>query len=270
MLNPYLQLLFMISLALAVVTRAQPSHARTPRLIAQEAQTFFTKRSSNSIGDIANPQNITHALELFKELANYPGYEKQANLGVLKSLCFLGSHAFGAQKHKSTYFHQGMKLAKKLTEKYPQEASFFYWRAVFLSLWAREEGIFRSIREGIAYKIKANAERSLSLDSNFKKGACYLLLGALLHVVPQIPLISPWASSQKSIKLLEKSLKLNPDDLNNYYLLALVQSDLGNYPAALQLLTTIEERTIRPNWQLEDRRSKWRAQLLKDELLTNK
>jgi tetratricopeptide (TPR) repeat protein len=136
----------------------------------------------------------------------------------------------------------------------PHAADVYLWDAVNWGEWALAYGKMAAARQGAADRIRREATIAHLIDPALEGGAPSRVLGRLHDQTPHIPFITGWASSKEALKFLEQSLKLDPTNKVTLVFLAeaLESNDSSAKPRAIQLLRTVVNTPIHPEYAVED------------------
>jgi hypothetical protein len=140
----------------------------------------------------------------------------------------------------------------------------FLWTGVDWGKWALVYGKFAAARQGVAAKIRDDAEAAILIDRAFDDGAGYRLLGRLHHQTPRIPLVTGWASRSDALKNLKLALEVGPRNFYNrlYWAEALWDYDPSRRSEARQVLEVLAAEAPSFSFAVEDRRVQEEAKAL--------
>lgn len=136
----------------------------------------------------------------------------------------------------------------------PNAADVYVWDAVNWGEWALAYGKMAAARQGAADRIRREAMIAHLIDPSLEGGTPSRVLGRLHDQTPSIPFITGWASSKEAVKFLEQSLKLDPTNKITLVFLAeaLVSDNSSTKPRAIQLLRTVVDTPVHPEYIVED------------------
>ena len=164
----------------------------------------YNNRSIDSEGLSASNIHIDKAINLFeKELNNSKNNIEQTIIYLLKSYYFKGEYVIEDIDSKKIIFDKGKKIAERYIPIYPKSAAIRYWYLVNLGSWAESYGTLKAAREGVADIIKEQSEKIIELDSEYKNGGGYFMLGAVHLKSPYIPFLLSWPNKKEALKYLQ-------------------------------------------------------------------
>jgi len=246
-----------------------PHSSRVSQLIKQ-GDAWFARRAEGGVDDRALPGPILRATELYQsalQIARKPEDRKMARLKLLEALYFRSCYATPQDNQKLKLFAKGMELSLQFQRSWPADPAGYYFYALFISLWAEEKGIITAIKEGVATKVRNAALKVIDLDPKYRSGGPWKMLAVLYHVSPQIPFLTPWASSDSAEVYLEKALRMNPHDPPANYFMARLLAETNREEQAIQWTAKIINRPLRPEQLMEDHRILWKTVELRHKLL---
>lgn len=140
----------------------------------------------------------------------------------------------------------------------------FLWTGVDWGKWALVYGKFAAARQGVAARIRDDAEAAILIDPAYDDGAGYRLLGRLHHQTPRIPFITGWASRSEALKNLKLALEAGPRNSYNrlYWAEALWDYEPSRRSEARQVLETLVAEPPSQAFNVEDRRVQEEAKAL--------
>jgi len=128
-----------------------------------------------------------------------------------------------------------------------------YSRAILIGRFGELMNTIEAAKNGIAGKIKENAEKLLLVDDKFEDYSAYIILGRLHYKAPKIIFVLPWPDKKKSKEYLEKYLQYQPDSLTGMYYLADTLYALGEKERAKELYQKVLNTNPRENFYYEDK-----------------
>jgi len=267
---PFLLLVALLTPQISEASEAiWPHSTRVSELIAQGDE-WFARRAEGGVDDRALPGPILRATAFYQnalQIARTPEDRKRARLKLLESLYFRSCYATRQDQQKLKLFADGIQLSKQFQRSWPANPAGYYFYALFISLWAEEKGIITAIKEGVAGKVRNAALKVIDLDPNYRNGGPWKVLAVLYHVSPQIPFLTPWASSDSAEVYLEKALQMNPDDPPANYFKSRLLAETDRKAQAIEWTTKIINRPLRPEHLMEDHRILWKTVELRHQLL---
>ena len=222
--------------------------------IFEEGIAEYNKRSIDSNGLHASVTHIDKAINLFqKELDDdSSNLKEQAVLYLLKSYYFKGEYAIQDNDLKKTIFDKGKKLAEKYINLYPESAAIRYWYLVNLGSWAGVYGTLKAAREGVADIMKEQSEKIIDLDSEYKNGGGYFMLGAVHLKSPYIPFLLSWPDKNKAVKYLQLAVDTKESTLVQKQYLAHALYKIGSKEKAIDILNEVINSEPSIDDQIED------------------
>jgi len=171
---------------------------------------------------IADGVNIDQAIDIYKKIIETAsGAEKEeATWKLIRAYYYKGKFTVKDKEIKKKIYDQGKELGEAALKEFPESPGINLYLAIVWGVWGEEYGIFAAARKGVAGKMKKLCEKTIKLDPEFDEAGGYRILGRLNFKAPKIPLILGWPSKKKAVTILEKSLKIAPDDLNTKQFLA--------------------------------------------------
>lgn len=223
----------------------------------QEGDYWYKSRGLNTSNDRADPSIIARAITAYHIALRDSALEEIVGERLLEALYFQGCHASFSKQERMKVHTQAKKLGEKMHARYPGNKQIASLYALNLSLWGKEHGPFQAIKEGVGDKVHA-----LSLLAQN-----YQIIGRSHQLLPYIPLILNWPDKKLILPNLLKAHQQDPEDLNNYLFIAEYYFDQKQYNEALRWVKTAQERGVRSEFLLEDRRSRWKLEELKIQTL---
>jgi len=222
----------------------------------KEGVVEYNRRSINSEGLYASVIHIDKAIKLFeKELDNNPNnveLKEETVLYLLKSYYFKGEYAIKSIDSKKIIFDKGKTLGEKYISIYPQSAAIRYWYLVNLGSWAEVYGILKAAREGVADIMKEQSQKIINLDSNYKNGGGYFMLGAVHLKSPYIPFLLSWPSKKEAVKYLQLAIDTKEKTLVQKTYLAHAFYKTGLRKEAVEILNEVINSEPSRDERIED------------------
>jgi len=213
----------------------------------------YNNRSVDSNGLVASSEHIDKAITLFeKELDSNPNTIEQTVIYLLKSYYFKGEYVVDDIDLKKEIFDKGKDLAEKYIPVYPNSAVIRYWYLVNLGSWAEAYGILKAAREGVADIMKNESEKIIGLDSNYKNGGGYFMLGAVHLKSPYIPFLLSWPDKEAAVKYLQLAVNTKEASLVQKKYLADAFYKTGKKEKAIELLNEVINSQPSENDRIED------------------
>ena len=200
---------------------------------------YYQKRQEGSKGILASVENINKAIDQFSSVLLSPEFEKDAALYLLKSYYYKAEFSIQNKEQKKKIFNKGKSLGEESIEKYPTSPEFRYWYLVNLGSWAQVYGILTAAREGVSDLMKIHAEKIIELDSEYRNGGGYFMLGAVHYKSPYIPFLLSWPDNDEAIKYLQLAVETGKAEMNQKNYLAQAVNKNGQHEQARKLLIEV-------------------------------
>ena len=223
----------------------------------------YNNRSMNSTNLLASTTYIDKAIDSFeKNLDNNQKDNEQTIIYLLKSYYFKGEYAIEDVESKKEIFDMGKDLAEKYIPVYPKSAAIRYWYLVNLGSWAEVYGTLKAAREGVADIMKEQSEKIIDLDSEYKNGGGYFMLGAVHLKSPYIPFLLSWPSKKEAVKYLQLAVDTKQASLVQKTYLAHALYKTGEKEKAIILLNEVINSKPSINDKVDDLNDIHKAQEL--------
>ncbi|MBI2930833.1 MAG: tetratricopeptide repeat protein [Planctomycetes bacterium] len=131
-----------------------------------------------------------------------------------------------------------------------------FWLAVMYGLFGQAKGILQSL--DLVDPMKAELEWVLKKDEKFMMAGPHRVLGRLYFKLPSFK----GGDREKAKQHLRRAIELAPQNLLNYYYLAEVHYNEGDFKAAKENLLKLLEQPDDPNWLPECRQQREDAKRL--------
>lgn len=219
---------------------------------------WFDNRALHSKNDRADFAVVEKMVVAYKRALKDSSVEEIAAEKLLYAYYFKGCHAVFDYKARLKLFAESKKFGEEMHAKFPKNARITSLYAQNLSLWANEYGAFQAVKEGAAAKV-----RDLSLEAkNFQ------FLGRAHQILPYIPIFLNWPDKKLADKYLTMAHRENPEDINTMLFLAELRLDQKRYGEALKFVDDALGRGARPEFLVEDRRTRWKLKDLRKKILS--
>jgi len=146
-------------------------------------------------------------------------------------------------------FEQLENEITSLVKLFPRRAEAWIWHGIVKSSFAGTKGGFGAL--SFAKAAKKSFEKAIEIDGSVMLGSAYNSLGILYHKVPGWPIA--FSDDDDAKKLLEKSLKLNPNGLDSNYFYGEFMYDEGEYKLANYYLLKAKSAPARESRPLADK-----------------
>jgi tetratricopeptide (TPR) repeat protein len=241
-----------------------------------EGDRHYAGRAEGAAGARAKAAPIDAAIAAYQRALAQNPKDVEAHWKLLRAYRFKGAHvAATADQKKQVYgvaknagetallvVHARLGANAKSTDKQvadaaravPGAAEVFLWDAVNWGEWAVAYGKMAAARQGAADRIKRGATIAQLVDSQLEGGAPSRVLGRLHDQTPRIPFITGWASSKEALRFLNESLKHDPTNKLTLVFLAeaMVSADAAKKPQAIQMLRSVINNPVHPEFAVED------------------
>lgn len=187
---------------------------------------------------------IDKAIQLYQQfvkesLSNSDRHE--AIWKTLRAYYFKGTYTTDELNIRRKTYADGIQFGKSYVEEFPNSVEIHGWMGILWAYTGEVNGVLTSARKGVAGKVKYYAEKTIALDSTFLDAGGYRLLGTLHLKVPKIPFLLNWPSKDIAEHLLEKSIKIAPNNLFNQYYMAECEIEHNRKIQAKERLRHISE-----------------------------
>jgi tetratricopeptide (TPR) repeat protein len=236
-----------------------------PAALAQTADgdQHWNARAEGRQGARASAQHIDAAIAAYQKAITANPNDLEARWKLLRAYRFKGAYSTANNDQKKSIYAtakkageeavalvdrqltaKGLRSVTKATEKQvadtartiPGAGEVYLWDAVNWGEWALVYGKMAAVREGAADRIKREATIAMLVDPKLEGGSPARVLGRLHDQTPHVPFITGWASSKEAVKLLNDSLKIDPQNKITRVFLAeaMVNNDSNTKPQAVQ------------------------------------
>ncbi|CUB02626.1 tetratricopeptide repeat protein [Marinomonas fungiae] len=152
------------------------------------------------------------------------------------------------EDEREAAFTQLMSQAEQMVQAHPEKTEYRVWLGIIQSSTAGAKGGLGAL--SFAKAAKASFEQALEQNPNALQGSAYTSLGVLYHKVPGWPI--GFGSDKKAQKLLQESLKLNPQGIDGNYFYAEFLYDDKQYAEAQKYITMAQQAAPRADRPLAD------------------
>lgn len=266
-----------------------PSPEPTPDAVVLLAQAdeHYSRRSIGAIDEVAQPQNVEAAIELYRRALSLEPRNIEILAKLMRALHFRGAYTGSTLEEKKAIFDEGRQLGQAAVDRLEAEVkgkkglsriealrlirgtpALYLWTAGHWGEWGLVRGKFAAARSGAASRVRDLSQTVIEIDPLFEDGAGYRILGRLHAEAPSIVFITGWISREKALLYLRRAHQIAPSHPTNSYFLAeaLLDHEPANTDEALALLEQCATMTPRPDFLLEDARYARVARKLLDEL----
>ena len=205
----------------------------------EKGASYFAKRADNRENLKVDSTNINLAIDHFKKaLTTETDHEKACDY-LLLCYYYKGAFVASSPKEQKANYLLGERLGEQAIKKYPKNEAILLWYIGNMSKYGEANGIIASAKNGLADKIKKQAEKLLELNAEFYDGSAYKLMGVINYKVPYIPLFITWPDKKKAEEYLKKALAVNPKSISNIYYYAEYLTEVKRNSEAKALLNKL-------------------------------
>lgn len=247
----------------------------TPETVAflALAEAHFSQRSIGAIDEVANPQEIDEAIELYRKALAADPRNIEVLAKLMRALQFRGAYTGLSIEEKKVFFEEGKRLGQDAVDRLEAEAraarglsriealrlvkgapALYLWTAGHWGEWGLARGKFASARSGVAGRLRDLAQTVVDMDPLFEDAAGYRILGRLHSEAPKILFVTGWVSHDKGVQYLRRAYKSAPDHPATCFFLAdaILEHEPEKKEEARQILEHCVSLTPRPHTVLED------------------
>ncbi|MEE2765440.1 MAG: hypothetical protein VX600_02990 [Candidatus Neomarinimicrobiota bacterium] len=203
--------------------------------------TAYDRRHDGCIEDRAQTGPISEAIGVFTKALEQPETKNEAALYLLKSYYFKAKFSESDKGKKKELLKKGKELGQEFLDRFPDSVEYRYWYLVNLGSWAEVYGILSAAKEGVADQMRSHSEKIIEIDSDYKDGGGYFMLGAVHYKSPYIPFLLSWPDNDEAVKWLSKAAETGKATLNQKVYLAQALYKQKNSSEAIKLLETVSQ-----------------------------
>lgn len=218
----------------------------------QEGIDLYNNRAEGHTGTKAKAEHIDQAIAKLTAAYANPQYEEKAGAYLIRCYNYKGRFVATTDKEKETLYKKGKEIGEKLVKKYPNSAPVVFEYVCIIGLWADVSGVMQAAWDGVLGKMKDQTEHLYKIDETYAGAAGPMILGLLYAEAPYVPLFLTWPSNDKAKELMEKALKIAPDEFGNNYHYAELMVKMEKPEVAKKYLNHILEMQPRQRLLLED------------------
>ena len=226
---------------------------------------FYRLRDANADSFTADPININRAIDLFESALNQNIKPEESAIYLLRSYYFKGMFTDLNEDQKKDVYDKGRNLGEKMIDRYPDSVPIKFWYAANIGRWADVHSFMRAATSGISKKLRRICKNIIKKNPNYQDGGGYRILAQVHFYSPSIPIVMGWPSKDKALELVEKALKIAPENPTNKMLYANILLEFDRKEEGKELLHEIRRMTPRASHKIEDRYVKYRSQKLFEE-----
>lgn len=218
----------------------------------QEGIDHYNKRAEGAVGLKAKAETIDKAIAKLQLALKDPKTEEKAGAYLLRCYNYKGRFVVTSDKEKLAAFSKGKEIGEKLVKKYPNSAPIVFEYICIIGLWADVSGVMQAAWDGVLGKMKDQCEQLCKIDETYAGAGGPMILGLLYAEAPYVPLFLTWPDNDDAKELMEKALKIAPDEFGNNYHYAELLVKLDKEDEAKKYLNHILEMKPRQRLLLED------------------
>lgn len=213
---------------------------------------FYDNREQGRDALIASTKSIDEAIRIFSiELSENPK-SLEAVEYLLKSYYYRAEYATIDIENKKLFFDKGKNLGIDYIDKFPESVEIRYWYLANLGGWAKVYGTLNAAKEGVADQMRTHAIKIIEIDSTYKNGGGYYLLGAVHFKSPYIPFLLSWPDNDIAIKYLTLAVETGKAELIQLNYLAQALNKDGQIEKAKQILNRVVNSDPNPDNLIEE------------------
>ncbi len=239
----------------------------------------YARRGEGQQSGRAAPEPIREAVVAYEEAVGVSPTSLEAHWKLLRALFFQSEYAVPSVSERRLVLNQGVAIGRKaeglLADSIgnatllgqgeeevvaaalrgnPDAVPVCFWSAVVFASWGRMAGPVLALREGLAERLRRQAELVIALDPAYEAGGAHRLLGRIHAEVPRIPVLTPWVQRERALAELRQAFALAPDHPWNQLLLGMTLLELApaEKPRAIELLQRAATGIPRPEYLVED------------------
>ena len=267
---------FVLFVLPAILLGAAPAKAASGAVARGDAA--YARRSEGRCEGRAAPGPIREAVSAYEEAVR-EGAGLEAHWKLVRALFFEGEYVAAGEREKRAVFGRGAEIARAAESALaasigaetlfgdaqpsqiaaalrgnPDAAAVCFWSAVVFASRGRVSGAAAALREGLADRLRRQAELVIALDPGYEAGGAHRLLGRIHAEVPKIPFLTPWVQRERAVAEVRRAFDLGPDQPWNQLLLGmtLLEQAPTERRQAIELLRQVAASSPRPDYAVED------------------
>jgi len=286
--RPSLLALVLLATPLAAPLRAADDPAAGAAGALAEADRLYAARGEGATSGQVSPARIDPVIAACRRAIALDPDSLEGRWRLMRALYFKGEYATRDPEEKKTVFGDGrtageeaLALVRKKVASatgrsadketpvalapdaraIPGAVATFLWTGIDWGKWALVYGKMAAARQGVAAKIRDDAEAVIRIDPEYDGAAGYRLLGRLHHQTPSIPFVTGWASRKEALKNLQRAMEIAPKNFYNrlYWAEALRDYESSRFDEARKVLEALVADTPAPGNLVEDLRAQEEA-----------
>jgi len=217
---------------IAVVSIAVPASGRTA---LEEGDRAWSDRAESVEELDAAPARTEEAIGAYREACELAPDALEPCWKLLRALHFLVEFTSATEARKDQAAERAVELAGQWSDELGEadadasadRAQLCFWSAIAWGARGRRVGLLTIVREGLAGRIRDEAQCAVRVDPTIERGGPYRLLSRLHSTLPRVPFVTGWVDRGRALPLAEKAMDVAPEDPGNQLLLALTLLDHG-------------------------------------------
>jgi tetratricopeptide (TPR) repeat protein len=226
-------------------------------LLSQDAEQILTQ-ADELYDTMSDMETAEKALDLYRKALNLIEDKYESYWKISRMHYYIGEHT-ESNKEKKNIFSQAIYYAEKAIQLSPEQPDGYYWRGVNNGKYGESRGVLKSLF--LVKPIKSDMNKVIELNPEYEDGGAYRVLGRVYFKLPGFA----GGSNEESLKLLEKSIEMGPEDANTRLFLGetlLAMKEIERAREELEFVLSIEDD---PCWKSDVGNAKKSAEeLLKD------
>ncbi len=293
-----LALLLLLPLALPVA--AQPATQEVPPNAGNAGTTgdmAWARRAEGHHGGQAAAGPIDAALAAYEQEVKAHPQQLDGYWKLLRAIHFKGEYVARTPEEKQAAFGRGREVSEaaldllakgvggraKLDRMSPRETAkalaavphaidVYLWGGADWGLWGDAFGKLAAARQGVADRVRHDAEVAIAVDERYANAGGHRLLGRLHTLAPKVPFLTGWIDRDKAVSELRRAVELGPaDPTNSLYLAeALLDFRPESKAEAIDLLRRLVDVSPSPERQVEEEKVIAEARTLLNNVSTPK
>ena len=169
------------------------------------------RRTPGETEGTMDPGPINRSIEAYEKALALEPASTEATWKLLQALYYKGTYALQVKDARVAVFNRAIKIGDKALEKTPESGEIHYWLSAVWGRWSEINGTIASARKGVADKMRDHSEVVIRLMPTYEHGGGFRVLACVHYEAPKVPFILSWPSKEEAVRLLRKSLQIDPD-----------------------------------------------------------
>jgi len=226
-------------------------------LLSQDAEQILTQ-ADELYETMSDMETAEKALDLYRKALNLTEDKYEPYWKIARMFYYIGEHT-KSNKERKNIFSQAIYYAEKAIQLSPEQPDGYYWRGVNNGKYGESRGVLKSLF--LVKPIKSDMNKVIELDPKYEDGGAYRVLGRVYFKLPGYA----GGDNEESLKLLEKSIEIGPEDANTRLFLGetlLAMNEIERAREELEFVLSMEDD---PCWKSDVGNAKKSAEeLIKD------